>query len=377
MAELIDLIKSKPKWQEKINNPAIVQKWKDELNDTYDLPPSVVDTAIHMLKNWGKDNTNPENFEWITRVVVTAEELGIECKCSCKVCSGYEMYCGECGHPENDECQCNMSESDKEEDEYAKEIVASASKECVCDGMLSMKTGAFLKAHVLELHDLVPAALKSKFLEETDHLRTDIPVDYHPGSGGRVIDLIHPSMYPYVANVSKITADRTDRTVCGDATFQWLPSEFSVKDGKTTIGSYINNLDPKYTGLHGSISDIFSLFVPHFAKVLADLNTEKRLPGPLRTMDGPLQVIVKLGETVLTPDNHSFPGGNWHLEGLPHERIVATGIYYYGMDNINRNHLQFRAAVDEYLDYPQDCPENTMDYQLAQGRLNQLLAWVQ
>ena len=55
------------------------------------------------------------------------------------------------------------------------------------------------------------------------------------------------------------------------------------------------------------------------------------------------QVIVKLASVVIPPVSTGartgsgggvFPGGHWHLEGMETERIVATGIYYYEMSNI-------------------------------------------
>ena len=55
------------------------------------------------------------------------------------------------------------------------------------------------------------------------------------------------------------------------------------------------------------------------------------------------QVIVKLASVVIpavstgagtSAGDGVFPGGHWHLEGMETERIVATGIYYYEMSNI-------------------------------------------
>lgn len=60
-----------------------------------------------------------------------------------------------------------------------------------------------------------------------------------------------------------------------------------------------------------------------------------------------LQIIIKLANTELSPDHlisKSFEGGNWHLEGM-NEGIVATGIYYYSLENIGNTELSFRQAV--------------------------------
>ena len=41
-----------------------------------------------------------------------------------------------------------------------------------------------------------------------------------------------------------------------------------------------------------------------------------------------LQVIVKLANIILTPENPKYPGGSWHVEGMANERIVVPELYY-------------------------------------------------
>ena len=70
-----------------------------------------------------------------------------------------------------------------------------------------------------------------------------------------------------------------------------------------------------------------------------------------------LQIIAKLSSIELTPETPDYPGGNWHLEGMCNEHIVATSIYYYDVDNIPESRLRFRqeASLDEAgLTYQQD-----------------------
>lgn len=56
-------------------------------------------------------------------------------------------------------------------------------------------------------------------------------------------------------------------------------------------------------------------------------------------------MIVKLANIELTPEKPDYNGGPWHVEGIEEERIVATGIYYYDMDNITESKLMFRQDV--------------------------------
>ncbi|KAJ1826470.1 hypothetical protein LPJ56_002158, partial [Coemansia sp. RSA 2599] len=86
-------------------------------------------------------------------------------------------------------------------------------------------------------------------------------------------------------------------------------------------------------------------------------------PEPFKTPDRPttpyslrgrrLQAIVKMSNIVLTPENPVYEGGAWHVEALANERIIATGIYYYDIENITENELDFRERVDEDLNYEQ------------------------
>merc|ERR1712087_814284 len=100
--------------------------------------------------------------------------------------------------------------------------------------------------------------------------------DFHPGSKGQVLDLVHPSLYCYDdgqselidskitdeiraffkhrnenstkardarwrgETVSAVSTDEVDPEV----RFQWLPAEFRMnEDVSVSIDSYINNLD--------------------------------------------------------------------------------------------------------------------------------------
>jgi hypothetical protein len=57
-----------------------------------------------------------------------------------------------------------------------------------------------------------------------------------------------------------------------------------------------------------------------------------------------LQVIVKLANIHLTPENPSYDGGSWHIEGLRNEHICATALFYYDNENITDSRLAFRTS---------------------------------
>jgi len=175
------------------------------------------------------------------------------------------------------------------------------------------------------------------------------------------------------------------------------------ENGEVSIDSYINNLPPKKNAvLYSLIGKILSRFVPLFCRVLRDIvhprdnrisvdafnwwdvaepfeyneddeeqdeqeQHEKwkqsrvlKLPEipkfvPPVSIDisdfdlkgQKFQVIVKLANIELTPKKPKYKGGVWHVEGTESEAIVATGIYYYSMENITESRLKFRQATDD------------------------------
>ncbi|GAA6023983.1 hypothetical protein JCM10207_006842 [Rhodosporidiobolus poonsookiae] len=193
--------------------------------------------------------------------------------------------------------------------------------------------------------------------------------------------------------------------------YQWLPSDFDVDaEGKVSITSYINNLHPvDHAPFYPVLSSLFERFLPMFERVLSSLqaptprriyidsevtsrwygdgeyegdedaedyweryeeyeeNKTLRLPEPgefrmpsaeeieKKKEEGPafplkgrkLQVIVKLANIHLTPEQPTYEGGVWHVEGMQNEEIVASGIYYFDQENITDSQLAFRGTFDD------------------------------
>ncbi|KAJ2257303.1 hypothetical protein GGI13_000942 [Coemansia sp. RSA 455] len=178
----------------------------------------------------------------------------------------------------------------------------------------------------------------------------------------------------------------------------WLPSEFRVdRDGSVTIESYINNLHPvKHAALYPVIARVFSQFLPLLEQVVTDL-VHPRQPRvkpdsskyyesnePLPDDDSPnryeeltfwksraafvlpqpepftlptrpvspynlcgrrLQAIVKMSSIELTLERQIYGGEDWSVVGLANERIIATGILFYDVENIAQSSLRFREAL--------------------------------
>lgn len=168
---------------------------------------------------------------------------------------------------------------------------------------------------------------------------------WHPGTNNKVLDIIHPSLYCYVKGLSikngSIEKPKKENDI--NEIYQWLPSEFEVLDKIVKINSYINNLDYyKHAKIYDLIGEIFHKFVPHFEKLLGI------------SLKGRCQVITKIANIKISTIDKIYEGGSWHLEGMPYENIIATGIYYYNVDNIKDSYLEFRKALQDPIYYPQN-----------------------
>ncbi|KAL2865011.1 DUF4246 domain-containing protein [Aspergillus lucknowensis] len=118
--------------------------------------------------------------------------------------------------------------------------------------------------------------------------------DYHPRSDKKVVDLVHPSLFPLVYGRTRVLRDKLIRTVdCFSSVgqgevakvpdyvpirglsynntaeaystkFQWLPCNANFEeDGQCQIASYINNLHPeKHKDLYSVIQQILTRAIP-------------------------------------------------------------------------------------------------------------------
>ena len=231
---------------------------------------------------------------------------------------------------------------------------------------------------------LIPISLRERLLAAVVPLEAvpDSEKDWHPGSNGFLLNLVHPGLYPivYGRTMGKLPgSDTATILVPPELTgtdpkfvserFQFLPSDFSVGgDGKVTLASsYINNIHPaRHKELYSVIPEILQHAIPMFERVLSDLvrpllpmriatssgciftnsvwdaelrkrkftypDARKQYGGDLDVMNNrislrgrTLQVIVRLANVVLTPERPEYPGGRWHVEGLFRSRFIWNG----------------------------------------------------
>lgn len=141
---------------------------------------------------------------------------------------------------------------------------------------------------------LIPSSLRAELLAAVAPLESapEATKDWHPGSDGKVLDLVHPSLYHVVYGR---TLDRTSSkplrprpsdvaSMFRSERFQWLPSEFHVQDDGTVrlVSPYINNIHPEdHKAVVDVVQRLLESAVPMFERVLSDLGRERQLPTRL------------------------------------------------------------------------------------------------
>lgn len=186
---------------------------------------------------------------------------------------------------------------------------------------------------------LIPVDVKSELLAAVAALESvpDSQKDWHPRSDDKVLNLVHPSLYPIVYGRSvsmtgELIEPREDNRVDSkfmSQSFQWLPSDFSVaENGAVSLESpYINNVHPDdHAALQEVITKILERSVPMFEWVLSDLERQKQLRSRI-DLKGHGYPQCVWGEKVSSPRQIAV-----ELHQLTQELIGRTVLLRRGME---------------------------------------------
>ncbi|KAJ5356553.1 Protein of unknown function DUF4246 [Penicillium concentricum] len=139
--------------------------------------------------------------------------------------------------------------------------------------------------------------------------------DYHPGSDQKVVNLVHPSLFPVVYGRTRVLPDQVigvddclssmgqgtmipisseeESLVASDhesmthyhiqprlsRKFQWLPCEVDINDSECEITSYINNVHPvEHRGLYDVVEKIIARTIPLWDQSLTRGSDRHRIP---------------------------------------------------------------------------------------------------
>ncbi|MFD6419944.1 DUF4246 family protein, partial [Streptomyces sp. NPDC060194] len=162
-------------------------------------------------------------------------------------------------------------------------------------GLRDERTGIEVSAvdGVWQSDALVDDALGAR-LRAAVRVLEDVPEDerdWHPGSDGQVLDLVHPSLFCLVREVSggpERAWENPTRSYTAyefSERFQWLPTDIDVSaEGSVSLRSYVNNVHPeKHRELLAVLPELMGRMLPLWENVLTDL----RHPRPRRIEPDP------------------------------------------------------------------------------------------
>ena len=334
MSYIIHSIVSKPKWMDKINNMNIVNKWIRELQNE-GIDNNKINIIMKLLKQMKDNNYTIEQYSWFNKLEFNVSDIFYDiCNCKCEICKGNENDMTESIAYCKNICKCIIS-----------------NRNCRSDFLTKFINNEFTE---FNQSNLIQLTEKYKLLNNSS---------FHSGSN-ILYDVIHPSLTCYIDGVTEIKDNEYNLTIDENMLFQWLPlnvnnnnNEYEIKIESLMSEDQENN--QIIIDMYKEINQIFNKMVPMFNKVLLSLTTNKIIDDTISLMES-CQVIVKIQEIQLTPDKPNYDSSSWHLEGTKYEKIIATGIYYYDMENIEENYLSFRTNLNDEADYqinyPQNCP---------------------
>jgi hypothetical protein len=346
---LCEEITSKREWYSKVFREDIVAKWREELpldaNVNFDLAINLLRASaqgVNHVKE-SKDFTTSEGQVYHTETCGWDDSRDMCDDCRMRLKQAIINNPEEFGLSSED-IDINFFEEGWEHDFDAWDqancphpLCKCRSPDCSLDDYIQYHPDGVLNA---DLHNECKSIIAEMAAQE--------PIDWHPGSNQQVRDIIHPSMYCYVKGISKHADGQVASSCDENLRYQWLPSEFSIgHNGKVTVDTYINNLKAdKYPRFIPMVERVFENFFPSLETVLHK---------QIRSCN--IQVIVKVGSINLDTTNPSYPGGSWHIEGMPYEHIAATCIHYVDINNITDSFLEFRKPViinEDRVEYPQN-----------------------
>ncbi|WOO78742.1 uncharacterized protein LOC62_02G002281 [Vanrija pseudolonga] len=276
VASVID----KDGWRDKVFNEEIVGKWREELKEGVRLAG-----YVDPRKGGGDGDGEVEGDDGGGDGTADAED--------------------EDGNDDDDDENDDEDDDDDENplscgfsDQMFEYCIAELRAKAKLYGEISFVELLERNAAIFLSDDAVDEQLRDSLIAAVKPLE-DVPdadKDWHPGSDDKVLDLVHPSLWPLVFGKTRAADREISLSEClglagsGEVVpvpeekipdipgrhdgwptkrqnvsykFQWLPAEVDVdNDGKATFKSYINNLHPSNGALYSVLERLVSKFIP-------------------------------------------------------------------------------------------------------------------
>ncbi|KAF5539539.1 duf1665 domain-containing protein [Fusarium phyllophilum] len=230
-----------------------------------------------------------------------------------------------------------------------------------CIEEMKLKASLYQQANLLPVYDYTAAIVKPDHLIPDDLWQTlkhgvkvleDVPAavkEWHPGSDRKVLNLVHPSMYPlrflnktdqsdseYETEEYDSSKDRdmpdSESEDEDDNEQERDPNHVSEKEVKCRDLRWFYKTHPVVAPEPSPESKL--KFCAEDIKLMGFFHNILPETGPQR-----LQVIVKIANIHLTPEDPNYPGGSWHTEGQINEHICSTALFYYDNENITDSYI--------------------------------------
>ncbi|KAF8518114.1 hypothetical protein BU17DRAFT_66554 [Hysterangium stoloniferum] len=254
-----------------------------------------------------------------------------------------------------------------------------------CIAELQYKAGIFKTTGAISIYNgdvvksdtAIPAELKEELISAVAPLEdvSDQQKDWHPNSDEKVLDIVHPSLFPLVYGRTRIlpySATNLDNCIelCGDGEvvstpsdheaianswkhsrhvtskpyslkFQWLPCDVDIsKEDGSTIISYINNIHPqKHRNLYGVIEKFISHTIPLWNMTLTPLLA----PNPS---------YPRISYTQVEYDPDSEEEGV-HRDDYSMRRVVKPEPGQFAAPSVAAQHVNADPSVDLRRDFAQ------------------------
>ncbi|KAG4439283.1 hypothetical protein IFR05_005216 [Cadophora sp. M221] len=137
---------------------------------------------------------------------------------------------------------------------------------------------------VVKSDTAIPDSIKEALQEQARKLEAipEVYKDYHPGSNGKVLDLVHPSLFPLIYGTSRVLKDHLIGLndcikSCGEGEVVPVRDEEETKldrkdSSSSRITSYINNLHPeKHKDLYAIVESVITRAIPLWNMTLTPL----------------------------------------------------------------------------------------------------------